>query len=73
MIIDCRRTTGSAQTGRWHIPDERIRRQAAQIGSNAEAYVEVVMRERKHPEQRIQNLSGRVAARQDERVAGVKP
>ena len=57
------RTSGNRQhsTHREHMPPnhrfradwtpERIRRQAAQIGSNAEAYVEVVMRERKHPEQ----------------------
>ena len=37
---------------------ERIRRQAAQIGSNAEAYVEVVMRERKHPEQGYRTCLG---------------
>lgn len=30
---------------------ERIRRQAATIGPNTEAFVEVVMRERRHPEQ----------------------
>ena len=50
----CRRTTGSAQTGR----PSASRRQAAQIGSNAEAYVEVVMRERKHPEQGYRTCLG---------------
>ena len=30
---------------------ERIRQRAAQIGPNVEAFVEVVMRQRKHPEQ----------------------
>ena len=64
------RTSGNRQhsTHREHMPPnhrfradwtpERIRRQAAQIGSNAEAYVEVVMRERKHPEQGYRTCLG---------------
>jgi transposase len=57
------RTSGNRQhsTHREHMPPnhrfrtdwtpERIRRQAARIGPNTEAFVEVAMRERKHPEQ----------------------
>ena len=64
------RTSGNRQhsTHREHMPPnhrfradwtpERIRRQAAQIGSNAEAYVEAVMRERKHPEQGYRTCLG---------------
>lgn len=37
---------------------ERIRRQAARIGPNTEAFVEVVMRERKHPEQGFRTCLG---------------
>jgi len=37
---------------------EKIRRQAARIGSNTEAFVEVVMRQRKHPEQGYRTCMG---------------
>ena len=49
----CRRTTGSAQTGR---PSASAARPPK--SSNAEAYVEVVMRERKHPEQGYRTCLG---------------
>ncbi len=64
------RTSGNRQhsTCREHMPPnhrfradwtpERIRRQAARIGPNAEAFVEVVMRERKHPEQGFRTCLG---------------
>jgi len=37
---------------------ERIRRQAARIGPNTEAFVEVIMRERRHPEQGYHSCLG---------------
>ena len=37
---------------------ERIRKQASKIGPNTEAFVEVVMRERKHPEQGYRTCLG---------------
>ncbi|WP_456389921.1 IS21 family transposase [Profundibacter sp.] len=37
---------------------ERIRRQAAKIGTNTEIYVEVIMRERRHPEQGYRSCLG---------------
>lgn len=37
---------------------ERIRRQAARIGLNTEVYVEVIMRERRHPEQGYRSCLG---------------
>lgn len=37
---------------------ERIRRQAARIGPNTEAFVDVVMRERRHPEQGFRTCLG---------------
>ena len=37
---------------------EKIRRQAARIGSNTETFVEVVMRQRKHPEQGYRTCMG---------------
>jgi len=37
---------------------ERIRRQAARIGPHTEAYVEVIMRERRHPEQGYRSCLG---------------
>ncbi|MGI9386961.1 MAG: IS21 family transposase [Methyloligellaceae bacterium] len=37
---------------------EKIRRQAARIGSNTEVFVEVVMRQRKHPEQGYRTCVG---------------
>ena len=37
---------------------ERIRRQAARIGPNVEVFVEVVMRQRKHPEQGYRTCLG---------------
>ena len=37
---------------------ERIRRQAAKIGTNTEVYVEVIMRERRHPEQGYRSCLG---------------
>lgn len=64
------RTSGNRQhsTHRDHMPPhhrfrldwtpERIRRQAARIGPNTEAFVEVVMRERKHPEQGFRSCLG---------------
>jgi transposase len=64
------RTSGNRQhsTHRDHMPanhrfkadwtPERIRRQAARIGPNTEAYVEVIMRERRHPEQGYRSCLG---------------
>jgi len=64
------RTSGNRQhsTQRDHMPahhrfradwtPERIRRQAARIGPQTEAFVEVVMRERKHPEQGFRTCLG---------------
>lgn len=64
------RTSGNRQhsTHREHMPPnhrfradwspERIRRQAARIGPNTEAFVEVVMRERRHPEQGFRTCLG---------------
>ena len=64
------RTSGNRQhsTHRDHMPanhrfrtdwtPERIRRQAARIGPRTEAYVEVVMRERRHPEQGFRSCMG---------------
>ncbi len=64
------RTSGNRQhsTHRDHMPanhrfrtdwtPERIRRQAARIGPNTEAYVEVIMRERRHPEQGYRSCMG---------------
>ena len=64
------RTSGNRQhsTHREHMPPnhrfradwspERIRRQASRIGPNTQAYVEVVMRERKHPEQGFRTCLG---------------
>ena len=64
------RTSGNRQhsTIRDHMPThhrfredwtpERIRRQAARIGPNVEAFVEVVMRQRKHPEQGYRTCLG---------------
>jgi transposase len=64
------RTSGNRQhsTIRDHMPahhrfredwtPERIRRQAARIGPNVEAFVEVVMRQRKHPEQGYRTCLG---------------
>ena len=64
------RTSGNRQhsTHREHMPPnhrfradwtpERIRRQAIRIGPNTEAFVEVVMRERKHPEQGFRTCLG---------------
>lgn len=64
------RTSGNRQhsTHREHMPPnhrfradwtpERIRRQAYRIGPNTEAFVEVVMRERKHPEQGFRTCLG---------------
>ena len=64
------RTSGNRQhsTHRNHMPahhrfkadwtPERIRRQAAKIGPNTEAYVEVIMRERRHPEQGYRSCLG---------------
>lgn len=64
------RTSGNRQhsTHRDHMPahhrfredwtPERIRRQAARIGPNVEAFVEVVMRQRKHPEQGYRTCLG---------------
>lgn len=37
---------------------QRIRRQAARIGSNTQAYVEVIMGERRHPEQGYRSCLG---------------
>ena len=64
------RTSGNRQhsTHRDHMPahhrfkadwtPERIRRQAARIGPNTEAFVEVIMRERRHPEQGYRSCLG---------------
>ncbi len=64
------RTSGNRQhsTHRDHMPanhrfrtdwtPERIRRQAARIGPNTEAYVEVIMRERRHPEPGYRSCMG---------------
>lgn len=64
------RTSGNRQhsTCREHMPPnhrfradwapERIRRQAARIGPNTQAFVEVVMRERRHPEQGFRTCLG---------------
>jgi transposase len=64
------RTSGNRQhsTCREHMPPnhrfradwtpERIRRQAARIGPHAQAFVEVVMRERRHPEQGFRTCLG---------------
>lgn len=64
------RTSGNRQhsTHRDHMPahhrfredwtPERIRKQASKIGPNTEAFVEVVMRERKHPEQGYRTCLG---------------
>jgi len=64
------RTSGNRQhsTQRDHMPanhrfradwsPERIRRLAARVGPNTEAFVEVVMRERKHPEQGFRTCLG---------------
>ena len=64
------RTSGNRQhsTHREHMPPnhrfradwtpERIRRQAARIGPNTEAFVEVVMRCRRHPEQGFRTCLG---------------
>lgn len=64
------RTSGNHQhsTHREHMPanhrfradwtPERIRRQASRIGPNTQAFVEVVMRERKHPEQGFRTCLG---------------
>lgn len=64
------RTSGNRQhsTQREHMPahhqfrtdwtPERIRRQAAKLGANVEAFVEVIMRERKHPEQGYRSCQG---------------
>jgi len=64
------RTSGNRQhsTCRDHMPPnhrfradwtpERIRRQAARIGPNTQAFVEVVMRERRHPEQGFRTCLG---------------
>ena len=64
------RTSGNRQhsTIRDHMPahhrfredwtPERIRSQAARIGSNVEAFVEVIMRQRKHPEQGYRTCLG---------------
>ncbi|MBL4757480.1 MAG: ATP-binding protein [Rhizobiales bacterium] len=43
---------------RTHRSPERIRRQAARIGANTEVYVEVIMRERRHPEQGYRSCLG---------------
>ena len=64
------RTSGNRQhsTQRDHLPPnhrfradwspERIRRQASRVGPNTEAFVEVVMRDRKHPEQGYRTCLG---------------
>ena len=64
------RTSGNRQhsTQRDHMPPnhrfradwspERIRRQASRVGPNTEAFVEVVMRDRKHPEQGYRTCLG---------------
>lgn len=64
------RTSGNRQhsTHRDHMPThhrfredwspERIRRQAAQIGPNVEIFVDVIMRQRKHPEQGYRSCMG---------------
>lgn len=64
------RTSGNRQhsTHRDHMPahhrfredwtPERIRQQALRIGPNVEAFVEVVMRQRKHPEQGYRTCLG---------------
>lgn len=64
------RTSGNRRhsTHREHMPPnhrfradwtpERIRRQASRIGPNTEAFVEVVMRERRHPEQGFRTCLG---------------
>ncbi len=64
------RTSGNHQhsTHKDHMPanhrfradwtPERIRRQAARIGPNTEAFVEVIMRERRHPEQGYRSCLG---------------
>lgn len=64
------RTSGNRQhsTQRAHMPPnhrfradwtpERIRRQAARIGPNTQTFVEVVMRERRHPEQGFRTCLG---------------
>jgi transposase len=64
------RTSGNRQhsTHKEHMPanhrfkagwtPERIRRQAARTGPNTEAYVEVIMRERRHPEQGYRSCLG---------------
>ena len=64
------RTSGNRQhsTHRDHMPahhrfrtdwtPERIRRQAAKLGPNVEAFVEVIMRQRKHPEQGYRSCQG---------------
>ena len=64
------RTSGNRQhsTVREHMPPnhrhragwtpESIRRQAARIGPNVEAYAEVIMRRRKHPEQAYRSCLG---------------
>jgi transposase len=64
------RTSGNRQhsTHRDHMPPnhrfradwspERIRRQAARIGPNTQTFVEVVMRERRHPEQGFRTCLG---------------
>lgn len=64
------RTSGNRQhsTHRDHMPThhrfredwtpERIRRQAARIGPNVEIFVDVIMRQRKHPEQGYRSCMG---------------
>ena len=64
------RTSGNRQhsTHRDHMPahhrfrtdwtPEHIRRQAAKLGPNVEAFVEVIMRKRKHPEQGYRSCQG---------------
>jgi len=69
-VASHQRTSGNRQhsTQRDHMPahhrfredwtPEKIRRQAARIGPNSEAFVKLVMRERKHPEQGYRSCLG---------------
>ena len=77
------RTSGNRQhsTHRDHMPanhrfrtdwtPERIRQQALRIGSNTEAFVEVIMRERRHPEQGYRSCMGVLRPANSARAARV--
>lgn len=76
-VASHQRTSGNRQhsTHRDHMPahhrfredwtPEKIRRQAARIGTNTEAFVELVMRERKHPEQGYRSCLGVIRLAKD--------